>query len=606
MSAPGPATNAEPDRNLPIDHDVVVYTAITDGYDTLKEQPIAATREADFVAFLDRPRPSRTWRVAPTHCAFADPSRNAKHHKILPHRYFPTARYSLWLDGSVTILSATSIEQLIARYLADCDLAVFQHPTRTCLYQEASACLTGQLDESDVIWEQICRYTQTGHPADSGLAECSVLLRRHTAAMAAFDEIWWAEIARGSRRDQISFPYAARLAGLSYATFPGSLDDNHLFRRDAHQASANRHPTAASARPGWPQPALASAAPAAAERRSGQSTSRGADVGKRVSVTARKTVAFGPVSPLPSWSWVGYDTARELARYFQVVLYDSWSAPPPCEVLIAVKAPPPEPFIAATLAQGSRLVYCPIDRYRDPAHLASDRDLLRVCDLVLTHSERLVRPLQPYCRTVRLVEHHTRYRLPELAPYRERGFVLWIGGCQYLPYLLDWLRQHPLDQELRILTDVDNRPARLAAQLLAERLSVSLDFAADGRSIAGHAVERWSERRQLELMGACRAALDLKRTGNFNQDHKPPTKAQQFVASGIPFAVNADSAATEYFRRRGFALAAPDDPATWLSREYWQATQDVARLLRERTSLETVARGYRELINSLDQAQPGR
>ena len=109
----------------------------------------------------------------------------------------------------------------------------------------------------------------------------------------------------------------------------------------------------------------------------------------------------------------------------------------------------------------------------------------------------------------------------------------------------------------------------------------------------------WTERHQLEMMRECKAALDVKATDQFNQRHKPPVKAQKYVASGIPFAVNAESYSAEYFRDRGFTLASPDETDRWLSREYWQLTRAFGERLREWTSLEAVGQRYRDLIHAL-------
>lgn len=73
----------------------------------------------------------------------------------------------------------------------------------------------------------------------------------------------------------------------------------------------------------------------------------------------------------------------------------------------------------------------------------------------------------------------------------------------------------------------------------------------EGR-VGGHRALPWSERRQREMMRACKAAFDVKHTALFSQRHKPPTKGQQYVASGIPCALNPESYSAEYFRRRGF------------------------------------------------------
>jgi GT2 family glycosyltransferase len=225
-------------KSIPIEkNSIVVYTAITDDYDDLKEQPeTAKTENIEFVAFMNSEKESKTWMYSPICNEFKDSNRNAKIHKVMPHLFFPEKEYSLWIDGSVHIDFPFSVEKLIEIYLADCDLAVFNHPDRNCIYQEANACLARKLDDPEVIRRQVQRYTQNGYPANNGLCECSVLLRRHTPEIQKFNEMWWNEIKNGSRRDQISFNYCVEKLGLKIRLFPGDLrKTNFLFKRDNHK-----------------------------------------------------------------------------------------------------------------------------------------------------------------------------------------------------------------------------------------------------------------------------------------------------------------------------------------------------------------------------------
>src|SRR6267143_2373894 len=640
---------------------IVVYTAITGDYDRLKEQPATATEGADCVAFLDEPRRSKTWRSQAIHTEFPDPGRNAKIHKILPHMYFPEARYSLWIDGSVRMRFPYSIRRLIQLYLADCDLAVFPHRNRTCVYQEGIVCLQRRLDDSELIWRQICRYTQEGYPPNAGLAECTVVLQRPTATVKAFNEAWWDEITRGSKRDQLSFPYAARTVGLRYGTFPGTLPDTPLFQRHRHTTplvsvaaravgrALDRHVAGLSAIaraalisflstlgrrshgvPLWRRRLIAALTSGSARnlaRRSrlaerigrlltpapdghparpigsgpprpapGRSPDRSPTP---VRGSGPRVVGFGPVRDVPSWGWIGFDTARELSKYYDVVIYDSWLTPLDCDVLFVVKQRPPKRFMSDAQRRRTKIVYCPLDAYRDHDHLARDADVLRACEMVVLHSERLLPLVRSYCDNTHFVEHHTRYALNAMADYKDTGFILWVGGYQNVPYLLRWLERHPIEHELKILTDVDNHWGRHQARLFAAEIGMRLKISRDATSIAGYPMYPWSERRQSEMMRDCRAGLDIKLTENFNQYHKPPTKAQQFVASGIPFAVNSESYSAEYFRVRGFEIASPVETTRWLSREYWEATRVCGERLRASTSIETVGARYRELIEAL-------
>jgi hypothetical protein len=180
--------------------------------------------------------------------------------------------------------------------------------------------------------------------------------------------------------------------------------------------------------------------------------------------------------------------------------------------------------------------------------LARDADFLRACTRVIVHCERLLPLIQVHNPDVHFVEHHARYALPAMVAFKENGFILWVGGFQYVPYLVRWLEQHPLAHEIRILTDFENQRARNAARVCAAEIGVRLVLSELTTVIAGCRLFSWSERLQAEMMRDCKAAVDIKMTEKFEQYLKPPTKAQQYVASGIPFAVNSDSYSAEYFR----------------------------------------------------------
>ena len=317
------------------------------------------------------------------------------------------------------------------------------------------------------------------------------------------------------------------------------------------------------------------------------------------SVARRISIAVGPVSPQPSWEWVGHHLLRELAVDHRVAPFMSLHAPPGCDVLFIVKARPSGEFLEQAARSGTRVVYMPIDVYRSRREIRDDAAFLAKCDAVLCHSERLLPELAPYCRRLRYVEHHARDRLDPPSDFRERGYVLWVGGFQYVPYLLQWLRSHPLAAELKLLTDVDNPRAVAAASQRAESLRLDCELHEGMPRIDGHAILPWSGSLQAVMMAECKAALDIKDETDFNQVHKPPTKAQQFVASGIPFAANRGSSAFEYFERRGFRLALPTEPERWFSPGYWRQTREQAAELTGRLGSASVGDCYRNLLDEL-------
>ena len=213
---------------------MVVYTAITAQYDDLKEPPLNVFNNARWVAFTDCKSSSQIWHMEQIHSGYADPCRNAKIHKVLPHVYFPDATYSLWIDGSVQPKPSFDLNEMIENYLGGHDLAVFKHHARDCAYSEAETCIRLKKDDIDIIERQMLRYEYEGYPRKNGLAECTVLLRRHTESIRSFNETWWQEIQNHSRRDQLSFNYVAWKLRLKYCCMNGSIKNNAFFVKVPH------------------------------------------------------------------------------------------------------------------------------------------------------------------------------------------------------------------------------------------------------------------------------------------------------------------------------------------------------------------------------------
>jgi hypothetical protein len=114
----------------------------------------------------------------------------------------------------------------------------------------------------------------------------------------------------------------------------------------------------------------------------------------------------------------------------------------------------------------------------------------------------------------------------------------------------------------------------------------------------GVRVHNWSPHRQAEMTEAARVVIDVK--GNdFRSRHKPPAKGIDFIASGVPLAMNPESSTAEHLARMGFEVADPLDTARWLSREYWEETRRFGLALRELLTLSRVARRFKRVIDEV-------
>lgn len=310
---------------------------------------------------------------------------------------------------------------------------------------------------------------------------------------------------------------------------------------------------------------------------------------------SRIHVAVGPITPRVSWKWLGPHLAESLGDSCTVRFFRGGNLPH-CDVAVFIKERPRQPLRQA-IDRACPIVFMPVDFYRSRAQLDGDAEFLRQCAGLLVHSRRLERLLERHNPAIWYVDHPNFYGLADRAPYRPDGHVLWIGDLFNLPWLLRWRKRIELPYELKILTNGRRTSIGGMAMTLdlADRLGIELDVR-PGR-INGIATHEWDAATQRAMMATCKAAVDIRGGDeDFNQFTKPPTKAQQFIVSGIPFAVDAGSSIAREMRESGIEVADVEDQEYWFSHEYWKRTQAFAAVIEERTRPGAVAARYRHCL----------
>jgi hypothetical protein len=195
---------------------IAVFTAITGDYDCLKF-PSVIDERCDYYCFTDR---DISWQDVWVPREFGwrhdDPVRVARYVKHHPHEFFPGHEWSIWIDANIQLNCPP--QALMPPSPESWDLATWRHPFRDCVYAEAGECVRDGKDDAATILAQVARYRAQGLPEHAGLVENNVMVRRHNApAMVALAQAWWREIAGGSRRDQLSFPFVAANLPLRFA-----------------------------------------------------------------------------------------------------------------------------------------------------------------------------------------------------------------------------------------------------------------------------------------------------------------------------------------------------------------------------------------------------
>ena len=200
--------------------------------DNLKE-PKFVPKGCDFICFSDSSWSSKKWIVKPIESIDSDPVLSAKIYKILPHHFLKEYEYSIWVDGYFVIRGDVTI--LLEKYLAKAPMALYKHPQRNCIYEEAEACIELNKDNAETIRKQMELYRAEGYPKNNGLLACGLILRKNCPVVNKNDEDWWLEIRKHSKRDQLSFPYIARKNNLSYAVIDDNVWDNPYIKKVPHR-----------------------------------------------------------------------------------------------------------------------------------------------------------------------------------------------------------------------------------------------------------------------------------------------------------------------------------------------------------------------------------
>ncbi len=204
------------------------------------------------------------------------------------------------------------------------------------------------------------------------------------------------------------------------------------------------------------------------------------------------------------------------------------------------------------------------------------------CSQIVIHCERLRPFFTPFAPVVYL-DHPVKFAAPLRRVFRPDGNLLWVGVRSNLPPLVEWVNRHPLPLPLDVLTNFE-QPGRPP---------VPADFGF--RSDVPIHLHNWSPEGHLKLTAGARAALDIK-GDDFCSRHKPPAKAIDFIASGLPLAMNGDSSPVEYLAGLGFTVADPLDTSRWLSEDYWRETVLCGKMLRRRLTGPPIAARVRQII----------
>ncbi|XP_052183743.1 probable hexosyltransferase MUCI70 [Diospyros lotus] len=212
-------------------HGVVVASAIFGAYDIIQQPENiseAAQKNVCFFMFVDEETENflrnssalgsskkiGLWRIVLVrNLPYTDPRRNGKVPKLLLHRLFPNARYSLWIDGKLQLV--VDPYQILERFLwrKNASFAISRHYRRFDVFVEAEANkAAAKYDNASIDFqidfykrEGLTPYSEAKLPITSDVPEGCVIIKEHIPISNLFTCLWFNEVDRFTSRDQISF-----------------------------------------------------------------------------------------------------------------------------------------------------------------------------------------------------------------------------------------------------------------------------------------------------------------------------------------------------------------------------------------------------------------
>ena len=195
-------------------NNIAFYTAITSRYDNISYHEYAINN-SDYYLFSDEGESKYIFQGKKAPYFEEDSVRAARFVKTHPHMLLPNYRVAVWTDGNILIRK--NLSSLIDDFEnSTLPVAAVPHPLRTSVYEEALECIKRGKDDPSIIEAQMNRYRAEGFDCTDLVESNFMMFRLDHPLLAPVLNEWWAEIERGSRRDQLSFNYAMHKVGASW------------------------------------------------------------------------------------------------------------------------------------------------------------------------------------------------------------------------------------------------------------------------------------------------------------------------------------------------------------------------------------------------------
>lgn len=217
---------------------IAVYTAIYGKYDHINE-PMYKDAKCDYYIFTDMDiNVSSYWKKIEYDFPkeINTPFLKNRYVKMLPHKCLKDYRYSIYIDGNLTVTSEISI--YFNNFNCKSGIGMHLHPSNTSIYEEVKYNLKLNKISQDEARKVINLYKKNKMPSDFGMTECNVILRDSNNYVCNYImDTWWKYISSGVKRDQLYFTFVLYILGYTLDDLfiiSNNINANPMFIRNQH------------------------------------------------------------------------------------------------------------------------------------------------------------------------------------------------------------------------------------------------------------------------------------------------------------------------------------------------------------------------------------
>jgi len=189
----------------------IIYSALAGAYDEIPQYPCKIEEGWELILFTDQTTEEYVngWKIFPLqYIVGGDDVRTNRWHKVNAHQIFDDCLCSIYIDCNIIVENNFIFKRAEELLEANTLIALINHPSRKCVYEEAKVCIRMGKDLKSNIDQNIKFLREKKYPENNGLFENNLIYRNHTQTnFKELSELWWSILVTMARRDQLSLVY---------------------------------------------------------------------------------------------------------------------------------------------------------------------------------------------------------------------------------------------------------------------------------------------------------------------------------------------------------------------------------------------------------------